>query len=295
MPDEDTARRVITRAFRLCVVGVLAGRVLAAQLPANAADSAIARAQQLAVDNDSAGSRTILDSLIASKATSQAQRAEAAYWLSRYAASGADRERTLGGLIIDYPFSPRVPSALYEIGMLELTHNDRDRAAVHLARFLIAAPEDSNRVAASLTLGRILVERGDLARGCAVLLVGRREVPETAVEIRNQFEFSVARCQGVDTTTKAPAPAIADTAPAPRRTGAYTVQVAAYDQRVPADRLATALRGQGLEARVVGKGKPFRVRVGRYATRAEAENASHRVDAVAKSKSFVVVAGPEDK
>jgi len=61
-----------------------------------------------------------------------------------------------------------------------------------------------------------------------------------------------------------------------------------------ADRLATKLRGQGLEARVVGTAKPFRVRVGRYATRVEAEAASHRIDGIAKSKSFVVVVGPEE-
>jgi hypothetical protein len=279
----------------LAVAVVIAARPAAAQATPDAADSAIVRAQQLASSNDSAGGRALLDSLLASALANQHQRGEATYWLARLAASAADRERVLSGLIIEYPFSPRVPRAFYEIGMLELARNDRDRAAVHLARFLTAAPEDSNRVSASLTLGRILVERGETGRGCAVLLAGRKDIPENAVEIRNQFEFSVARCQGVDTSTKSPPPTAVDTTPAPRRTGAFTVQVAAYDLKGPADRLATTLRAQGLEARVIGTAKPFRVRVGRYATRAEAEEVSRQVDTIAKSRSFVVVAGPEDR
>ena len=80
-----------------------------------------------------------------------------------------------------------------------------------------------------------------------------------------------------------------------RRTGAFTVQVAAYDTKRAADKLAATLKGQGLDARVIGKEKPFRVRVGRYATRGEAEEASRRVDRIAKSQSIVVVVGPEER
>lgn len=281
--------RFVARVVLACVLGT---RALSAQ---SALESAIARAHQHAAANDTAASRSILDSLLASRLESSMQRAEASYWLARYAPSAADRERGLSALIIDYPFSPRVPRALYEVGMLELSHSDRERAAVHLTRFLSSSPEDSNRVSASLTLGKILLDIGETPRGCAVLLVGRLEVPESAIETRTQFDFFASRCRGVDTSAVAArAAAPVDTVPAPRRTGAFTVQVAAYDLRGPADRLATTLRGQGLEARVVGKTKPFRVRVGRYATRAEAETASQHIDSVAKSKSFVVVAGPED-
>jgi hypothetical protein len=284
-----SVRRLVQLGLACAISGVAA-----AQSTSPAVDSVIGRAQQYAAENDSSASRRVLDSLIASAQATPLERAEATYWLARFAASAADRERTLGLLIVDFPFSPRISAALYELGMLELAHSDRDRAATHLTRFLSSTPEDSNRVSASLTLGKILLERGDLPRGCAVLLVGRGEVPESAIEIRNQFEFAVARCRGVDTTAVKPSPPAPDTVPAVRKTGAFTVQVAAYDQKAPAERLATMLRGQGLEARVVGTVKPFRVRVGRYATRADAEAASHRIDAIAKSKSFVVVAGPED-
>ena len=271
------------------------GAPLRAQELPPAADSVLARATKLVAEKDSIGARKLLDSL-ASKGTSPLVRAEATYQLALIASSAADREIALGGLVIDYPFSPRLPAALLALGTLELARNDRDRAALHLTRYLAAStPPDTGRIHASLALGRLLLERGELPRGCAALLIGRSELPDAALELRTQFDFSIGRCQGIDTTTKVEQRPVADTAPAPRRTGAFTVQVAAYDTRAAAERLATKLRGQGLEARVVGTGKPFRVRVGRYATRVEAEDASRRVDSIAKSSSIVVVVGPEER
>jgi hypothetical protein len=237
----------------------------------------------------------LLDSL-STRGESPLVRGEATYQLSLIAASAADRESVLGSLVVDHPFSPRLPVALLDLGMLELARNDRDRAATHLGQYLrTSTAPDSGRIGASLALGRLMLERGDLPRGCAALLVGRSELPNGAIELRNQFEFSIGRCQGVDTTARPDPKPVADTTAAPRRTGAFTVQVAAYDTKPAADRLATRLRAQGLEARVVGTAKPFRVRVGRYATRSEAEDASRDVDKIAKSRSIVVIVGPEER
>jgi cell division protein FtsN len=49
------------------------------------------------------------------------------------------------------------------------------------------------------------------------------------------------------------------------------VQVAAYDTRGAADDLAEKLRGRGFDVRVWGTAAPYRVRIGRYATRGDAE------------------------
>ena len=67
-----------------------------------------------------------------------------------------------------------------------------------------------------------------------------------------------------ETTARSVTPA----APAARLP--YTVQVAAYDRRPDAEEFARRLTSLGLDARVSGTARPFRVRVGRYATRAEA-------------------------
>jgi cell division septation protein DedD len=53
-------------------------------------------------------------------------------------------------------------------------------------------------------------------------------------------------------------------------TGRYSVQLAAYNRLVEAEALVKRLATQGITARVDGTEKPFRVRTGRYATRADA-------------------------
>ncbi len=50
--------------------------------------------------------------------------------------------------------------------------------------------------------------------------------------------------------------------------------MAAYDAREAADRLASVLVERGLEARVDGAARPFRVRIGKYTTRADAVKAA---------------------
>ena len=52
------------------------------------------------------------------------------------------------------------------------------------------------------------------------------------------------------------------------------MQLAAYDAAAPAEALVKRLRVRGIDARVSGTTRPFRVRVGRFATRAEAERES---------------------
>jgi cell division protein FtsN len=59
----------------------------------------------------------------------------------------------------------------------------------------------------------------------------------------------------------------------------YTVQVAAYDTRDAAVTLQHSLIARGLEARIVGTAKPFRVRVGYYDTRAKADAAAAQLKA----------------
>ena len=49
------------------------------------------------------------------------------------------------------------------------------------------------------------------------------------------------------------------------------MQFAAYNDRPGAEQFASVLRGKGITARVEGTVAPFRVRAGRFATRAEAE------------------------
>lgn len=62
--------------------------------------------------------------------------------------------------------------------------------------------------------------------------------------------------------------------PAKAPTEFFSVQIAAYDSAEPATRLMKLLVSRGIDARVDGKARPFRVRVGKYATRAQATKAA---------------------
>ena len=71
----------------------------------------------------------------------------------------------------------------------------------------------------------------------------------------------------------------------------FSVQVAAYQTKAEADRLVKKFRANGYDARTFGTVAPFRVRIGRFRTRAEAVDLAK----ILKAKSgaaFVVVAEP---
>jgi cell division septation protein DedD len=63
------------------------------------------------------------------------------------------------------------------------------------------------------------------------------------------------------------------------RGNGYSVQVAAYSHRPEADKLTATLNKRGYSARVDGSVAPFRVRIGRYATEKEAEDALKKIKA----------------
>jgi cell division protein FtsN len=87
-------------------------------------------------------------------------------------------------------------------------------------------------------------------------------------------------------------PSIVDPSKAPKAatlTSGYSVQVAAYNHKADADKLVATLKGRGYAARVDGTVTPFRVRIGRYATENDAEDALKRLKAK-RMDGFVVKA-----
>ncbi len=77
----------------------------------------------------------------------------------------------------------------------------------------------------------------------------------------------------------------------PKPTKEWSVQVAAFPKQRDADALAEVLTQRGFPVRVWGTKAPFRVRVGRYATREEAEAAKGRMKA-SRVNGIVVEAEP---
>ncbi len=69
------------------------------------------------------------------------------------------------------------------------------------------------------------------------------------------------------------------------------MQVAAYSHKAEADKLASSLNKRGYSARVDGSVAPFRVRIGRYPTERDAEDALKKLKS--KQMDGFVVRAPE--
>jgi cell division protein FtsN len=88
----------------------------------------------------------------------------------------------------------------------------------------------------------------------------------------------------------APKPPPKPAAPASRGSG-YSVQVAAFNAKGEANKLVSSLTNRGYSARVDGTVAPFRVRIGRYSTAKEAEDALRKIKP--KFMDAFVVRAPE--
>ena len=239
--------------------------------------------------------------------------ADAIYWRAALAATSADAERDYKRLVVEYPLSAHAGEALFQLAQLEVARGDRAAATTHLDRFLLENPANDDRGRAGLMLVRLAFDQNEPQHACAALRRALQDVPATEVELHNQLDYFSPRCANVDSTrTVATAPGAGsrdstrrdsttaastrrDTTPAPRASKArYTLQVAAYGSKADADALAKRLKARGVDVRVAGTARMFRVRIGHYETRAAAAAAARELKAK-KIDAFVTEIGGDDK
>jgi hypothetical protein len=289
------------RSFLIVATMALAsGAIARAQ---STADSVFARARQLVASGNGAAGRALVDSIIVATTPDTPAYGDALFWRAALATSSADAERDYRRVVVEYPLSAHSGDALLQLAQLEVARGDRAPASTHLDRFLLENPQHPERARAGLLLVRLLFEQNELAHGCSVLRRTLNDVPESAVETRNQLQYYSPRCAAADANpaSQLPLPAAGDTSrphrdasAAPSKAAHYTLQVAAFSKRSDADALAKRLKGRDIDARVVGKSKPFRVRVGRYETRAAAATAAKQLKA-RKVDATITDIGPDDK
>lgn len=260
-------------------------------------DSVFVRAQKMVSDGNAGRGRAVVDSMLRSSRRGSPAYAEALFWRATLAASSQQSEQDYRRLVVEYPLYARTGDVLLRLAQLELLRGNRDAAAVHLRRIQTEHPEFGNQAAASYWLGRVLFEKNDLAGACGAIADAKRIVKPDDVELANQIEYQNQQCAGVvisapDTTrlvevTSVPLPGPVTRAPAPAGTlptpstanspGPYSVQVAAYNKKTQATELVSRLSRRGFSARVDGSRAPYRVRIGQYATRADAVAAQQRI------------------
>ncbi len=292
------------------IVGIL-GLVLAtadggaqvAVVPLVPADTTTAavfrRAQRLVNDGQGTEGRALVDSMLNAAEPRSGEEAEALYWRAMLAESWDNAQRDYLRLMLEHERSPRAGDAMLRLAQGEVARGDREAAIRYLERLVREAPESPTRAEAGLWHGRLLVEQGDQARGCALLREARPRVASGALELENQFEYVLRACpdpaaappQAVAPPVATPPPVAAPPAAATPTGPTWSFQVAAMSTLAEANVLVARLRAKGYDARVDGTTALFRVRIGRFASRATAAQAANAYKAK-EGGDFLVVEVP---
>ena len=164
----------------------------------NGADSvAYRRAQTLVNDGNATAGRAIVDSLISRATPGTNAYAEGLYWRAVLSATASDAEMDYRRIVVDYPLSPRVEDTLLRLAQLELARADYDGALQHLNRLTLEHPAGVTRARAGYWTARVLFEKNDVQRACAVNADALAQTNPNDVELRNQISYLNQRCAGV--------------------------------------------------------------------------------------------------
>lgn len=286
----------------------------ATAVPRTSMDSAFARARALVVSGQTVAGRRVADSILAATPPGSPTYGDALYGHAMLAPTAAAAERDYQRIIVEYPLSAHAGDALLQLAQIERSQGKRAAAIHHLQRFLMENATGTARAQPGFWLAQLLFEQNDDQAACRALANARAALDPGDVELLNQMEFYSTRCAmaaraAADSVTRADSAARADSVarvdslarvaardsagraaaaarerarrtPSPAGkavTGGYSVQVGAYEVKSAAEAAASRLRQRGLDARVDGDQKPFRVRVGHYTTSAAAASELARI------------------
>jgi len=188
---------------------------------------------------------------------------------------------SLQRVVVEYGMSPWADDALLRLAQLFEAQNDPAGAVQAVERLRRDYPDSPVLSRAQFVGARAAFDLRDPTRGCGYVrdaLAGAGD----DVEFRNQVSFYAARC-----AVPEPATPVADST----RRGAprFAVQVLAGKSAPQVDELLTRLKTMGYDAHVVRDTTGyFKVRVGRYATRDEAQRALARLKVQVGGQPFLV-------
>jgi len=283
-PDGRTAGRPWLVMIVMLAVGP-SGR-LAAQT-----DARLVEALRLAQSGQVDSGRIIIRRLLATLSPTDSVYPEALLAAAKIAPDAQAVTTNLNRIVVEYGASPWADDALLLLTQLYFAQRDPTQTIQAAERLNRDYPDSPLRPRANFSAARAYFELKNEARGCELI---RQALDGSGddVEFKNQINFYAARCsptsttttqggaaQTVDTTTKT-------TSTAPH---AWAVQVLAVKSAAQVDDMLTRLKVMGFQSRVVRDSTGFfKVRVGHYATREEAQRAQQRLRSKVGGHPFVV-------
>src|SRR5467141_1105926 len=234
--------------------------------------------------------RAMVRRLLASLSPQDSIYPGALFTAGRVAADAATAATNLQRVVVEYGRSVWADSALVLLTQLYFAQGDPAATVQAAERLRLDYPDSPLRPRADFWGARAYFDLKDDAHGCPLI----REALDGAgadVEFKNQVSFYASRCVSATVAPPAAAPATAgDTqAKAAPPAATYAVQVLAVKSAAQVDEMLTRLKVMGFDARVVRDSAGFfKVRVGRYATREEAQRAQARLKQRVGGQPFVV-------
>jgi hypothetical protein len=250
-------------------------------------DPRLRDAIQLAQSGRQDSARAVVARLLAAVPTSDSLFPQALYVAGILAVDAKSITTNLERVVVEYGYSPWADDALLRLTQFYYAQGDHASAVQTVERLRRDYPDSPLRARAGYWGARSYFQLGDEARGC-VLISDAVSGAGPDVELRNQAEFYAGRCTGVSTASGA-GPTDSLQQPVGAGGKGFAVQVLAVRNAQQVDEMLTRLKVMGFEARVTRDSTGFfKVRVGPYADRAEADRARSRLRTRLGGQPFVV-------
>jgi hypothetical protein len=253
-------------------------------------DARLVEALRLAQSGQVDSGRSIVRRLLATLSPGDSAYPQALLAAAKIAPDAPTVASYLNRIVVEYGTGPWADDALLLLTQLYWAQRDPAQTVQFGERLNRDYPDSPLRPRANFSTGRAYFELKNEPRGCELI----RQALDGAgddVEFRNQVSFYAARCSlptGTSTTSATPAPSDTATKPPPAA-HAFAVQVLAVKSAAQVDDMLTRLKVMGFDARVVRDTTGFfKVRVGRYGTREEAQRAQLRLKQKVGGQPFVV-------
>jgi hypothetical protein len=253
-------------------------------------DSRLVDALRLAQSGQVDSGRAIVRRLLATLPSGDSVYPQALLAGAKMAPDAPTVASNLNRIVVEYGAGPWADDALLLLTQLYFAQHDPAQTVQAAERLNRDYPDSPLRPRASFYGARAYFDLKNEGRGCELIRQALAGAIDD-VEFKNQVGFYASRCSApTSTTTTTNATPIGDTAKAPAAPRAYAVQVLAVKSASQVDDMLTRLKVMGFVARVIRDDSTgfFKVRVGRYATREEAQRVQQRLKQKVGGQPFVV-------
>ena len=286
--------RLAVRRFGGLTVGIA---VLLTAQPLNRltaqTDSRLIEALRLAQSGQVDSGRAMVRRVLATLTPGDSVFPQALLAAAKIAPNAQTVSSNLNRIVVEYGASPWADDALLLLTQLYFAQHDPVQTAQAAERLNRDYPDSPLRPRANFWGARAYFDLKNETRGCELIQNALQGTTDD-VEFKNQVNFYAARCSAPSTTTTTTTPAPSDTGakvppPTSPASHAYAVQVLAVKSATQVDEMLTRLKVMGFDARVVRDSAGFfKIRIGRYSTREEAQRAQARLKTKVGGQPFVV-------